>query len=166
MAPPIVGKKIGSFSIATTASPKLTSKDLLGKPYVLYFYPKDDTPGCTLEGKDFRDRHSDLRDLGIRVIGVSRDTLASHEKFRGKYELPFELASDADEKLCRQFDVIKDKNMYGRKVRGIERSTFLVDAGGVLRKEWRKVKVDGHVAEVLAAAAELEAGTDDPRKGR
>ena len=144
----------------------MTSKELLGTPYVLYFYPKDDTPGCTLEGKDFRDRHAELGNLGVRVIGVSRDSLASHAKFQGKYELPFELASDPDESLCRQFDVIKDKNMYGKKVRGIERSTFLVDAEGVLRKEWRKVKVDGHVAEVLAAAAELETGTAHPRKGR
>ena len=166
MAIPTVGEKIGSFSVATTASSKLTNKDLLGKPYVLYFYPKDDTPGCTLEGKDFRDRHPDFDEVGIRVIGVSRDSLTSHAKFQSKYGLPFELASDADEKLCALFDVIKDKNMYGKKVRGIERSTFLVDADGVLRKEWRKVKVDGHVAEVLAAAAELETGTDSPRKGR
>ena len=155
MGTPTVGKKIASFSVATTSAAKLTSKDLLGKPYVLYFYPKDDTPGCTLEGKDFRDRYADFGKLGVRVLGVSRDSLASHAKFQGKYELPFELVSDADEKLCKSFDVIKDKNMYGRKVRGIERSTFLVDAEGVLRREWRKVKVDGHVAEVLAAAAEI-----------
>jgi thioredoxin-dependent peroxiredoxin len=155
MATPTVGKKIGSFSVATTKSSKLTNKDLLGTPYVLYFYPKDDTPGCTIEGKDFRDRHAEFGEIGVRVIGVSRDSLASHAKFQGKYELPFELVSDSDEKLCSQFDVIKDKNMYGKKVRGIERSTFLVDAEGVLRKEWRKVKVDGHVAQVLAAAADL-----------
>ena len=155
MATPTVGKKIGSFRVATTKSSKLTSKDLLGTPYVLYFYPKDDTPGCTIEGKDFRDRHAEFGEIGVRVIGVSRDSLASHAKFQGKYELPFELVSDSDETLCRQFDVIKDKNMYGKKVRGIERSTFLVDADGVLRMEWRKVKVDGHVAQVLAAAADL-----------
>ena len=155
MSKPTVGKKIASFKAATTVSPELKSRDLLGKPYVLYFYPKDDTPGCTLEGKGFRDRHGEFGKLGVRVLGVSRDSLASHTKFQGKYDLPFELVSDADEKLCKQFDVIKDKNMYGKKVRGIERSTFLIDAEGVLRKEWRKVKVDGHVAEVLAAAAEL-----------
>jgi thioredoxin-dependent peroxiredoxin len=155
MATPTVGKKITAFSVATTSTPKLTNKDLLGKPYVLYFYPKDDTPGCTLESQGFRDRHPDFGKLGVRVLGVSRDSLASHAKFQGKYALPFELLSDSDEKLCKQFDVIKDKNMYGKKVRGIERSTFLVDADGVLRKEWRKVKVDGHVAAVLAAAAEL-----------
>jgi thioredoxin-dependent peroxiredoxin len=155
MATPTIGKKITAFSVATTTTSKLSSKDLLGKPYVLYFYPKDDTPGCTLEGKDFRDRHADFGKLGIRVLGVSRDSLASHTKFQGKYSLPFELVSDADETLCKQFDVIKDKNMYGKKVRGIERSTFLVDADGVLRREWRKVNVEGHVAEVLAAAKDL-----------
>ena len=156
MATPTVGKKDRLRSASPRRpSPKLTSKDLLGKPYVLYFYPKDDTPGCTLEGKDFRDRHAEFGKLRRPRLGVSRDSLASHAKFQGKYELPFELISDADETLCKQFDVIKDKNMYGKKVRGIERSTFLVDADGVLRKEWRKVKVDGHVAEVLAAAAEL-----------
>ena len=155
MATPTVGKKIGSFSVATTKSPKLTNKDLLGTPYVLYFYPKDDTPGCTIEGKDFRDHHAEFGRRGVRVLGISRDSLTSHAKFQAKYELPFELVSDADEKLCQQFDVIKDKTMYGKKVRGIERSTFLIDSDGVLRKEWRKVKVDGHVAEVLAAAGDL-----------
>jgi peroxiredoxin Q/BCP len=152
---PSVGKKIKAFSVATTNAAELTAKDLAGKPYVLYFYPKDDTPGCTLEGKDFRDRHGKFKRLGVRVLGVSRDNLASHTRFQGKYDLPFDLIADTDEALCRQFDVIKEKNMYGRKVMGIERSTFLVDADGVLRKEWRKVKVDGHVADVLAAAAEL-----------
>jgi thioredoxin-dependent peroxiredoxin len=155
MAAPTVGKKIAAFSVATTSSPKLTSKELLGRAYVLYFYPKDDTPGCTLEGQDFRDRHADFGKLKVRILGVSRDTLASHAKFQGKYALPFELVSDTHEKLCRQFDVIKEKNMYGKKVLGIERSTFLVDAAGVLRKEWRKVKVNGHVDEVLTAAADL-----------
>lgn len=155
MRTPAVGKRIPAFSAATTSSSKLTNKDLLGKPYVLYFYPRDDTPGCTLEGKDFRDRHAEFEQLGVRILGVSRDSLASHAKFQRKYALPFELVSDEDEKLCRQFGVLKDKNTYGKKVRGVERSTFLVDAGGVLRREWRKVKVEGHVPEVLAAAAEL-----------
>ena len=155
MAKPTVGKKIKAFTVATTSSAELKAKDLAGKPYVLYFYPKDDTPGCTLEGKDFRDQHAKFKRLGVRVLGVSRDNLASHTRFQGKYDLPFELIADTDEALCRQFDVIKEKNMYGRKVMGIERSTFLVDADGVLRREWRKVKVDGHVSEVLAAAAEL-----------
>jgi peroxiredoxin Q/BCP len=155
VAKPSVGKKITAFKVTTTNTAKLTPKDLAGKPYVLYFYPKDHTPGCTLEGKDFRDQHANFQRLGVCVLGVSRDSLASHTRFQGKYALPFALIADTDESLCRQFDVIKEKNMYGRKVMGIERSTFLVDAAGVLRKEWRKVKVDGHVAEVLAAAAEL-----------
>ncbi len=154
MAIPTVGKKIPAFSVTTTAATKLTNKDLGGAPYVLYFYPRDDTPGCTLEGKDFRDQHAQFKRLKVRILGVSRDTLSSHTKFQTKYELPFELVSDPDETLCRLFDVMKDKNMYGKKARGIERSTFLVDAGGVLRHEWRKVKVEGHVAEVLAAAKE------------
>jgi peroxiredoxin Q/BCP len=155
VAKPSLGKKIAAFNVATTSTATLASKDLAGKPYVLYFYPKDDTPGCTMEGKDFRAQHAKFQRLGVRVLGVSRDNLASHSRFQGKYDLPFDLIADTDEALCRQFDVIKEKNMYGRKVMGIERSTFLVDAGGVLRKEWRKVKVDGHVAEVLAAASEL-----------
>ncbi len=155
MPTPIVGEKVPAFTVATTNNPKRRSADLKGRPYVLYFYPKNDTPGCTLEGKDFRDRHADFAKLKVRVLGVSRDSLESHARFKAKYDLPFELVSDADETLCRLFDVIKDKNMYGKKVRGIERSTFLVDADGVLRRDWRKVKVEGHVAEVLAAAAEL-----------
>jgi peroxiredoxin Q/BCP len=155
MPTPTVGKKIPAFSVTTTAAAKLTNKDLAGTPYVLYFYPKDDTPGCTLEGKDFGDQHAKFKRLKVRILGVSRDTLSSHAKFQTKYEFPFELVSDPDEALCRLFDVMKDKNMYGKKVRGIERSTFLVDAGGVLRHEWRKVKVDGHVAEVLAATSEI-----------
>jgi peroxiredoxin Q/BCP len=154
MTTPKVGKKVGAFKVSSTGA-TLTNKDLAGSPYVLYFYPKDDTPGCTLEGKDFRDQHAAFERLGCRVLGVSRDNLTSHAKFRDKYGLPFELLSDTDEKLCRQFDVIKAKNMYGRKVLGIERSTFLIDAEGVLRREWRKVKVDGHVAEVLDAAKSL-----------
>lgn len=155
MAEIAVGKKIPSFIGAVGDGTKIKSKDLLGSPFVLYFYPKDDTPGCTLEGHDFRDRFAEFDKLGVRIIGVSRDSLASHAKFKAKHGLPFELISDPDEVLCRQFDVIKEKNMYGRKVVGIERSTFLVDAKGVLRNEWRKVKVKGHVAEVLAAAKAL-----------
>jgi peroxiredoxin Q/BCP len=154
MATPKVGKKVPAFSAPSTGGP-VSSKDLAGAPYVLYFYPKDDTPGCTLEGQGFRDQRPAFKRLGVRVLGVSRDTLSSHEKFRAKYALPFDLLSDADERLCKQFDVIKEKNMYGKKVLGIERSTFLVDAEGVLRNEWRKVKVDGHVDQVLAAAKEL-----------
>lgn len=155
MATPTVGKKIPAFTVATTAAEKLTNKDLAGAAYVLYFYPKDDTPGCTLESQGFRDHHSAFKRLKVRVLGVSRDSLASHAKFQTKHSLSFDLISDGDEKLCKLFDVIKEKNMYGKKVLGIERSTFLVDKDGVLRHEWRKVKVAGHVEEVLAAAKEL-----------
>jgi peroxiredoxin Q/BCP len=149
-----VGKKVAAFS-AQANSGTVSSKDLAGSPYVLYFYPKDDTPGCTLEGQDFRDQQAAFKRLRVRVLGVSRDSLVSHEKFRAKHALPFDLLSDPDEKLCRQFDVIKEKNMYGKKVLGIERSTFLIDGVGVLRKEWRRVKVDGHVDKVLDAAKAL-----------
>ena len=154
MAGLTVGKTIPAFESAATGG-SIASKDLRGAPYVLYFYPKDETPGCTLEGQDFRDQHAKFKRLKVRVLGVSRDSLASHEKFRAKHNLPFDLISDTGETLCRQFGVITEKNMYGRKVLGIERSTFLVDADGVLRNEWRKVKVSGHVAEVLAAAKAL-----------
>jgi peroxiredoxin Q/BCP len=151
----VVGKKIPAFSAAATNDRIVSSKDLAGTAYVLYFYPKDDTPGCTLEGHDFRDRHGDFKRAKVAVFGISRDSLASHEKFRAKHELPFDLIADGDEALCRRFDVIKEKNMYGRKVLGIERSTFLIDSKGVLRAEWRKVKVPGHVDAVLAAAKAL-----------
>ena len=154
MATPSIGKKVPAFSAAATAG-NVASKDLAGGAYVLYFYPKDDTPGCTLEGKDFRDRHRQFAKLGVKVFGVSRDTLASHEKFKRKYDLPFDLISDPDERLCKQFDVIREKNMYGKKVLGVELSTFLVGPDGVLRNEWRKVKVKGHVDEVLEAAKAL-----------
>ncbi len=153
--PVAVGKKIPAFELPVTGGGTIASKDLKGSPFVLYFYPKDDTPGCTLEGHDFRDQHGKFKRLGVRVLGVSRDSLASHDKFRAKHALPFDLISDPDEELCRRFGVIKEKNMYGKKIMGIERSTFLVDAQGVLRNEWRKVKVAGHVAEVLAAAKDL-----------
>jgi thioredoxin-dependent peroxiredoxin len=150
-----IGKKVPAFSAEATGGSKVSSKALAGRAYVLYFYPKDDTPGCTAEGQDFRDRYQELTDRDVEVFGVSRDSLSSHEKFKAKYQLPFELISDPDEALCGLFDVIKEKNMYGRKVMGVERSTFLVDAEGVLRQEWRKVKVTGHVDEVLEAVESL-----------
>jgi peroxiredoxin Q/BCP len=155
MADVAVGRKVPAFSAETTGDGTIGSKALAGSAYVLYFYPKDDTPGCTLEGQGFRDKLAQFKKLKVRVLGVSRDSLASHEKFRRKYDLPFDLISDADENLCGLFDVIKQKNMYGKKVRGIERSTFLVDSQGVVRNEWRKVRVDGHVDEVLEAAKAL-----------
>ena len=150
-----VGKKMPAFSAQATGDRTVKTADLKGMKTVLYFYPKDSTPGCTREGQDFRDHHNKFKRNKIQVLGVSRDSLRSHENFKAKQQLPFELISDPDEKLCRIFDVIKEKNMYGKKVMGIERSTFLFDEQGVLRQEWRKVKVDGHVEEVLAAAKDL-----------
>ena len=135
------------------------SADTRGANLVIYFYPKDSTPGCTRECQDFRDNYSKFRRNKTLVVGVSRDSIASHEKFKAKQDFPFELLSDADETLCRLFDVIREKNMYGRKVLGIERSTFLIDAAGKLHREWRKVKVDGHVDEVLEAIRELNRGS-------
>jgi peroxiredoxin Q/BCP len=154
-------KKIPAFSAASTAGKPFRLADAKGKLLVLYFYPKDSTPGCTREGQDFRDNYSRIKRNGAMLLGVSRDSLSSHEKFRAKQAFPFDLLSDSDETLCRLFDVIREKNMYGRKVMGIERSTFLIDATGKLRGEWRKVKVDGHVEAVLDAIRELNraAGT-------
>jgi thioredoxin-dependent peroxiredoxin len=155
MASVMVGKKVPAFSAAATGGSIVTPKTLAGRAFVLYFYPRDDTPGCTMEGQGFRDQHAQFKKRKVDVFGVSRDTLASHAKFKTKFDFPFELIADPDEKLCALFDVIKSKSMYGKKVRGIERSTFLFDATGTLRREWRKVKVDGHVREVLAATQEL-----------
>ena len=144
-----VGKPIGNFLLNSTGGKQIDLLNLRGKNVVLYFYPKDDTPGCTLEGKDFTRLHSDFNSNNSEVYGVSRDSVESHEKFRNKYCYSIDLLSDADEKLCKHFGVIKPKNMYGRMVIGIERSTFVIDADGILRREWRKVSVDGHAAEVL-----------------
>lgn len=150
-----VGKKIPVFTLPATGDQDISLKDLEGHKLVLYFYPRDDTPGCTTEGRDFRDHLSEFTDQNTVILGVSRDSVKSHEKFKDKQCFPFELLSDAEEKLCRMFDVIKEKNMYGKKVMGIERSTFLIDETGVLCQEWRKVKVDGHVREVLEAIKTL-----------
>ena len=150
-----VGKEVPSFSAASTGNRDVKLSELKGSNVVLYFYPKDNTPGCTVEGQGFRDRHNDFRKAKTVILGVSRDSLKSHEKFKDAQCFPFELLSDEDEQLCRLFDVIKEKNMYGRKVMGIERSTFIIDKEGVLRREWRRVKVDGHVEEVLEAVKEL-----------
>ncbi|MGQ0659147.1 MAG: peroxiredoxin [Chromatiales bacterium] len=150
-----VGKAVPSFDVAATGNKTITLSDLKGRNLVLYFYPKDNTPGCTREGQDFRDRHETLKKLKTVVLGVSRDSLSSHDKFKIGQCFPFDLISDPDEKLCKLFDVIQEKNMYGKKVLGVERSTFLIDKEGVLRREWRRVKVEGHVAEVIAAIREL-----------
>ncbi len=150
-----VDKKVPNFSLPATGDQEISLKDLKGKNVVLYFYPKDSTPGCTTEGQDFRDNYKAFQKLNTEILGVSRDGIKSHENFKAKQEFPFELLSDKEETLCQLFDVIKEKNMYGKKVMGIERSTFLIDAKGVLRQEWRKVKVKGHVAEVLEAVEAL-----------
>jgi peroxiredoxin Q/BCP len=150
-----IGKKVANFSLPATGDKTVSLKNLEGSNVVLYFYPKDSTPGCTLEGQGFRDHHAAFGKANTVILGVSRDSLKAHENFRAKQNFPFDLLSDAEEKLCRQFDVIHEKNMYGRKVMGIVRSTFLIDAKGILRQEWRKVRVKGHVEEVLAAAQSL-----------
>lgn len=155
MSAPEIGKVVKDFKLPATGGKTVSLKSLRGKNVVLYFYPKDATPGCTQEGQDFRDLYDRFRRRGAVIFGVSRDSLESHEKFKEKHEFPFELISDPDEKLCRKFDVIKEKNLYGRKFMGIERSTFLIDADGKLRREWRKVKVKGHAEEVLEAVSEL-----------
>jgi peroxiredoxin Q/BCP len=149
----LLGKAVKDFSVPSTGGgPSATFRlsDHRGKKLVLYFYPKDNTPGCTQEGADFRDRHAAFRKAGAEILGVSRDSLKSHDGFKAKMQFPFELLSDADEELCAQFGVIKMKNMYGKKVRGIERSTFVIDGEGKLAREWRGVKVPGHVEEVLS----------------
>ena len=156
MATVNIGKKVPNFTLPATGDKQISLKDLKGKNLVLYFYPKDSTPGCTLEGQDFRDHYSKFKRAKTVVLGVSRDSIKSHENFKAKQAFPFELLSDADEELCKLFDVIKMKNMYGKQVRGIERSTFLIDSKGYLRQEWRKVKVKGHVEEVLAAAKQVK----------
>jgi peroxiredoxin Q/BCP len=146
--------RVDDFSVASTGG-TFTLSEHKGHPVVLYFYPKDDTPGCTLEGAQFRDLHKRFEKLGAVVVGVSRDSLKSHQNFKAKMKFPFELIADDAEKLCAQFGVMKMKNMYGKQVRGIERSTFLIGPDGKLVSEWRKVKVDGHAQEVLNAVAAL-----------
>lgn len=150
-----IGKKVENFSLPATGDKTLSLDDFNGKNLVIYFYPKDSTPGCTLEGQNFRDLHDEFTKANTAILGVSRDGLKAHENFRSKQQFPFDLLSDTEEALCRQFDVIHEKNMYGRKVMGIVRSTFLLDSKGVLRREWRKVRVKGHADEVLQAAREL-----------
>ena len=143
------------FELPATGNRRFASTAFRGHRYVLYFYPKDDTPGCTVEGIQFRDLHAAFRKNGVMVFGVSRDSLASHERFKAKMAFPFDLLADTDEAVCRLFDVMKMKNMYGKQVRGIERSTFLMGKDGGIEREWRGVKADGHAAEVLAAIQAL-----------
>ena len=151
MAAPALNRVVKDFKCAATGNQTIQLKSLRGKKVVIYFYPKDATPGCTTEGQDFRDLHAKFKRQKTVILGVSRDSVASHEKFKAKQEFPFDLLSDPEEKLCKQFDVIKEKTLYGRKFMGIERSTFLIDENGKLRKEWRKVRVKGHADEVLDA---------------
>jgi peroxiredoxin Q/BCP len=145
----MLDKPAPDFELPATGGRNFRLSAAKGKPLVLYFYPKDNTPGCTTEGQQFRDLYPQFQKLGCAVYGLSRDSIKSHENFKSKMQFPFDLLSDAEEKACKLFDVIKMKNMYGRKVRGIERSTFAVDGGGIVRREWRGVKVPGHVQEVL-----------------
>jgi peroxiredoxin Q/BCP len=151
----MLGKAVPDFSLPSTGGTDFSLSAQRGEKLVLYFYPKDNTPGCTTEGGDFRDLHSQFRRAGARVFGISRDSLASHERFKEKLRFPFELLSDPSEAVCKQFGVMKLKMLYGKKVRGIERSTFVVDANGVLAREWRGVKVPGHAQEVLNFAKAL-----------
>jgi peroxiredoxin Q/BCP len=149
------GAKVPQFSLPATGGDSWRLKDAAGRALVIYFYPKDMTSGCTRESQDFRDLHAAFRKAGVDIVGISRDSVASHEKFKAKETLPFTLLADEKEEVCKLFDVIKQKSMYGRKYLGVERSTFLIDTKGVLRREWRKVKVPGHAEEVLEAAKSL-----------
>jgi len=146
---------VPEFALPMTGGGTWSLKEASGKKLVIYFYPRDLTSGCTREAQDFRDLHAAFRKAGVQVVGVSRDPVASHDKFAARESLPFPLLADLDEKVCKLFDVIKQKSMYGRKYRGVERSTFLLDGSGRLRQEWRKVKVPGHAEEVLEAAQRL-----------
>jgi thioredoxin-dependent peroxiredoxin len=150
-----IGKPVPDFTAMATSDQEVSLKALKGKNIVIYFYPKDSTPGCTTEGQDFRDNYSEFQKLNTEIFGVSRDSLKSHENFKTKQAFPFELISDPDEQLCKLFDVIKLKKLYGREYMGIERSTFLIDSKGKLAEEWRKLKVKGHVDQVLEAVKAL-----------
>ena len=150
-----IGNKIKNFKANITGKESFELSKHKGKNLVIYFYPKDNTPGCTSEGEDFRDQYKYFKKLNTLIFGVSRDSIKSHEGFKEKFKFPFELISDEDEKVCKIFDVIKEKNMYGKKYMGIERSTFIIDKNGKLYAEWRKVKVKGHVDEVLSSIKEL-----------
>ncbi len=145
----LVGLKVPDFEIASTGNRTFKLSAELGSPLVLYFYPKDNTPGCTTEGQEFRDLHDEFVRRSCAVYGISRDSIKSHQGFKTKMSFPFELLSDPDEKVCTLFGVMKMKNMYGRKVRGVERSTFVLDQAGMVRREWRGLKVPGHAREVL-----------------
>ena len=150
-----LNQTISDFTCATTANEAMTLTSLKGSNIVIYFYPKDNTPGCTQEGQEFRDNYAEFQAANTVIFGVSRDSIRVHTNFKAKHAFPFELISDPDESLCKQFDVIKLKKLYGKEYMGIERSTFLINTDGVLIKEWRKVKVKNHVADVLASVQAL-----------
>lgn len=155
MTAPVIDKHIPDLEVVATSDRQFKLSDLKGKNFVLYFYPKDHTSGCATEGRDFRDHYTEFQKLNCEILGVSRDSLRTHENFRSKQEFPFDLISDGDETLCKLFDVIHEKTMYGKKHMGVVRSTFVIDDKGILRKEYRKVKVAGHVEEVLEAVKSL-----------
>ena len=155
MAKILEGKKCPSFEGECTNNKTVSNNDLIGKNVVIYFYPKDSTPGCTTEGQDFRDNYESFKKTNTEIIGVSRDSIKSHENFKSKQNFPFELLSDPDEKMCKAFDVMKMKSMYGREYIGVDRSTFLIDKSGIVRKIWRVVKVKNHVLEVLEETKSL-----------
>ena len=155
MTKTLVGKKCPSFEAECTSNMRLSNKDFIGKNLILYFYPKDSTPGCTSEGQDFRDRYKLFKNLNTEIIGISRESIKSHENFKLKQSFPFELLSDPEEKVCKAFDVMKLKSMYGREYIGVDRSTFLISTNGVVLKEWRSVKVKGHVDDVLSSVKNL-----------
>lgn len=150
-----VGKRVENFTLPATGDQNLSLTDFKGRILIIYFYPKDNTSGCTREGQDFRDLYAQFTAAGADILGVSRDSVKTHENFRNKHEFPFHLLSDSEESLCKQFDIIHEKTLYGRKYMGIVRSTFLIDGDGVLQQEWRKVRVPGHAQAVLEAVKEL-----------
>ena len=151
-----VNDKAPAFTAAASGERTLSLADFAGQTLVLYFYPRDNTPGCTQEGEAFRDLHADFRAAGAAIVGVSRDSVKKHENFRAKYAFPFDLIADSDETLCNAYGVLKEKSMYGKKHIGIERSTFVIDGDGIIRHIWRGVKVPGHVEQVLIAVHELQ----------
>ncbi|MBC7192157.1 peroxiredoxin [Marinobacter sp.] len=155
MSAPLIDQPVADFEGPATGDRTFRLSDQRGRNLVIYFYPKDNTPGCTTEGQDFRDRFEQFQALDTDIVGVSRDGLKAHENFRAKHGFPFHLISDKDETVCRHFDVIKLKKLYGKEHMGIERSTFLIDRDGILRREWRGVKVKGHADEVLEAVRAL-----------
>jgi peroxiredoxin Q/BCP len=149
------GRKVPDITLSATGGRDVRLRDLRGRKLVLYFYPRDNTPGCTLESQQFAALAPQFERAGVALLGVSRDSIASHDRFREQHRLPFDLLSDPEERACRRFDVIREKKLYGRTMLGVERSTFLIDAEGTLRREWRRVKVEGHAREVLEAARSL-----------